>query len=178
MKETRLTDFDAGRAFIDRSRRYLSEDYLPRIRTALAVLAPEDLWWRPNEASNSAGNLLLHLAGNARQWIVSGVGGEADLRRRDEEFSPTGGLDTEEALAVLEEAVRDVDRVLARLEPTALGEPRRIQGRDVTVLDAVYHVVEHFSMHTGQILYLAKLRTGKDLGLWRFDADGSAHAAW
>jgi uncharacterized damage-inducible protein DinB len=169
-----LRDYDAGHAFIETSRKYLRDDYLARIRKALAELPEEELWWRPNDASNSAGNLLLHLAGNARQWIVAGVGGGADLRARDTEFAATGGLSAREALARLETVVADVDAVLARLEPGALSERRTIQGSDVTVLEAVYHVVEHFAMHVGQILYIVKLRTGKDLRLWRIDRDGSA----
>jgi uncharacterized damage-inducible protein DinB len=177
-KEPRLTDYDAGRAFIDRSRRYLKDDYLVRIRMALAKLGEEDLWWRPNESSNSVGNLLLHLAGNARQWIVSGVGGVADARRRAEEFEARGGPDGRAAVAHLESAVADVDAVLSRLEPTALGETRTIQGNRVTVLEAIYHVVEHFSMHTGQILYVVKLRSAEDLGFWRIGADGSARPIW
>ena len=62
---------DLARAFVDRSRRYLVEDFLPRIRAALGRLSEDDLWWRPNEASNSAGNLVLHLCGNARQWMLT-----------------------------------------------------------------------------------------------------------
>jgi uncharacterized damage-inducible protein DinB len=178
MTRVQLTDFDAGHAFVDRSRRYLRDDYLMRLRKALDALSDEDLWWRPNEASNSAGNLLLHLAGNARQWIVSGVGGEADFRQRADEFSATGGIGTREALARLEEVVGEVDAVLARLDPARLAEPLTIQGNDVTVLEAIYHVVEHFSMHVGQILYIVKLRTGRDLGFWRVDARGSARPAW
>jgi uncharacterized damage-inducible protein DinB len=177
-KEPRLTDYDAGRAFVERSRRYLKDDYLVRIRLALARLPEEDLWWRPNESSNSVGNLLLHLAGNARQWIVSGVGGEPDARRRAEEFAQQGGLDARGALARLEESIGDADAVLSRLDPATLAEPRTIQGNRVTVLEAIYHVVEHFSMHTGQILYVVKMRSGEDLGFWRIGADGSARPVW
>jgi uncharacterized damage-inducible protein DinB len=171
-------DFDAGRAFIERSRAYLSDDYLVRIRSALGKLSPEDLWWRPNASSNSVGNLLLHLAGNARQWIAAGVAGKADMRERDAEFSATGGVSATAALAQLEDAVKEVDDVLARLSPSRLGERRTIQGNDVTVLEAIYHVVEHFSMHTGQILYVVKLRSGEDLGFWRIGDDGSARPIW
>jgi len=171
-------EHEPARAFVERSRRYLVRDYLPRIRAALARIPDEDVWWRPDEASNSVGNLLLHLAGNARQWIVSGVGGSVDLRRREEEFAARGGMSGAEALAVLEEAVRDVDEVLETLDPARLGERRTIQGHDVTVLEAIYHVVEHFSMHTGQILYVVKLRSGEDLGFWRIGADGTAEPRW
>jgi len=169
---------DAGRAFIERSRHLLARDFLPRLRGALARLDEEDVWWRPNPASNSVGNLLLHLAGNVRQWIVSGVGGEEDVRRRDEEFARTGGLRGAEALETLERAVEDADRVLGGLDPARLRERLIVQGLDVSVLEAVYHVVEHFSMHTGQVLYVAKLRTGEDLGFWHVGADGTAEPRW
>ena len=177
-KEPLLSDVDAGRAFVARSRRYLKDDYLLRIRLALEKLSPDDLWWRPNESSNSVGNLLLHLAGNVRQWIVSGVGGVPDARRRELEFAAREGLDAREAFAKLEDAVADVDAVLAQLEPSALAERRTIQGNEVTVLEAIYHVVEHFSMHTGQILYVVKARSGEDLGFWKIGPDGSARPVW
>lgn len=167
----------AGQAFIDRSRAFLGSDYLPRIRSCLYELPETDLWWRPNAESNSVGNLLLHLAGNVRQWIVSGIGREPDVRERQEEFDAEGGRGRDELLGLLEEAVEDADRVLEELDPGRLLERRIIQGTDVTVLEAVYHVVEHFGMHTGQITYITKLRTGSDLGFYEVE-DGVAHPRW
>ncbi len=160
---------DAAQVFIEQSRRYLSDHYLPKIEGCLEKLADEDLWWRPNEASNSVGNLLLHLAGNVRQWIVSGVGGGPDARQRQQEFDERAEIPGPVLLARLKAAVEEADRVLAGLDPTHLLDVCRIQERDVSVLEAVYHVVEHFSTHTGQIAYVAKLRVGVDLGLprWR-----------
>jgi uncharacterized damage-inducible protein DinB len=163
---------DMGQAFIDRSRYYLTGEYLPKLRRALAGLAEEDLWWRPSPASNSIGNLLLHLAGNARQWVVSGIGGTPDLRRRDEEFGRSGGMGPAELLGTLEAALEEVDGVLARLPAASLPEPRLIQGFRVTVFEALYHVVEHFAMHTGQILLLSKQLTGRDLGFYRNKGSG------
>jgi uncharacterized damage-inducible protein DinB len=168
---------DIGSAFIQRSREYLTDDYVPKIRKAVDRLAPDDLWWRPNEASNSVGNLILHLAGNVRQWVVSGVGGETDRRRREKEFAARGGAGAPDLLRILEDSVGAADRVLQALEPGALLQKRVIQGMEVSVLDAVYHVVEHFSTHTGQILYLTKLRTGGDLGFWKIK-DGKASPNW
>ena len=75
LSKTPRLEPDPGRAFIERSRRFFTRDYLPRIRGAVGKLSQEDVWWRPNEASNSVGNLLLHLAGDARQWIASGAWG-------------------------------------------------------------------------------------------------------
>jgi uncharacterized damage-inducible protein DinB len=168
---------EPGVAFLAQSREYLTAHYLPKIEAALEGLDEGDLWWRPNPASNAIGNLILHLAGNVRQWIVSGVGGAPDRRERDAEFAARGELSGPVLLTRLTEAVRDADAVLARTDPASLSERRPIQGRDVTVLEAVYHVVEHFAMHAGQILYIAKLRSGKDLGLYRKE-DGVVRAVW
>ena len=166
-----------GRTFLDESRRYLTREYAVKIRLCLEELSDDDLWWRPNERSNSVGNLLLHLAGNVRQWIVSGVGGAPDRRRRQAEFDELGPLPRDEVLRRLEAALVDADRVLAGLEPAELAESRAIQGRDIDVFRAIYHVVEHFGMHTGQIAYITKLRTGADLGFYR-DAGGLATEEW
>lgn len=159
-------------SFVDESRRLLRDEYLSKLRLALQGLDEEDLWWRPNAASNGMGNLLLHLAGNLRQWVVHGLGGEPDVRRRAAEFSRDGGMGVQEVLGVLERAVLDADAVLRRLDPESLLDPRTIQGMSTTGLAALYHVVEHFSMHTGQILYLVKMRRGEDLGFYSVDHEG------
>jgi uncharacterized damage-inducible protein DinB len=166
-----------GQAFLDESRRYLLQEYAVKIRLCLEELSDEDLWWRPNEHANSIGNLLLHLAGNVRQWIVSGVGGAPDTRHRQAEFDERGPVPRAEVLRRLDAALHDADRVLGGLAPAALTQDRTIQGRDTNVFRAIYHVVEHFGMHTGQIAYITKLRTGADLGFYR-DAGGLATEAW
>lgn len=164
-------------AFLAASAEYLTGHYLPKIRSALEGLEEADLWWRPNPASNSIGNLLLHLAGNLRQWIVSGVGGAPDRRDRPSEFAATGDASREELLARLTEAVLDAESVLARTDPRSLEERRLVQGREVTVLEVIYHAVEHFAMHAGQILYVAKLRSGQDLGFYRLE-NGIPRPSW
>lgn len=168
---------DPALLFIDQSRRYLRDEYLPKIENCVRRLGEEDLWWRPNEAANSIGNLLLHLAGNVRQWIVSGVGGASDVRARQEEFDQRDPLPAEALLERLRAALDEVDAVLAGLTPADLVQRRHIQGHDVTVLAAIYHVVEHFGMHTGQILYITKLRTGQDLAFYAF-SDGTPRRTW
>jgi uncharacterized damage-inducible protein DinB len=120
------------------------------------ALPASALWWRANDSSNSIGNLLLHLAGNVRQWIVSGVGGAPDVRDRQSEFDQRTPLPSTSLIDWLEQTITDVDHVLAALTPADLHRRCTIQANDVTVLEAVYHVVEHFSMHTGQIILLAK----------------------
>ncbi len=167
---------DVARAFLDRSRYYLRGEYLPKIERCVALLSADDLWWRPNDASNSVGNLLLHLAGNVRQWIVHGVGGAPDVRDRQQEFEAGGPVPAEALLAGLRAALDDVDAVLAGLDAATLMAQRTIQGRDLSVLVAVYHVVEHFAAHTGQILYVTKLRTGRDLAF--YGRSPTAAAQW
>lgn len=149
--------FDIGTRFLERSRYYLGLEYPAKIRSAVLAIPADRLWFRPDPGSNSAGNLVLHLAGNVRQWVVSGIGGGADTRHRDAEFAADGGMNAAELLDILEKALSEVDAVLARLDAASLGEARRIQGRETTVFSALYHVVEHFAGHTGQIILLAKL---------------------
>ncbi|MEN9507968.1 MAG: hypothetical protein RLZZ621_531 [Gemmatimonadota bacterium] len=142
--------------FLERSRYYLGVEYPAKIAAAIRSMPSDHLWWRPNPVANSAGNLVLHLAGNVRQWVVSGIGGAPDTRQRDEEFARTGGWDAETLLTHLHGAVHDADTVLEALDPSTLGAMRRIQGRETTVFSALYHVVEHFAGHTGQLILLAK----------------------
>ena len=144
--------------FLDASRAYLLDEYLPKIRLAVAPLNDADIWWRPAPGSNSIGNLILHIAGNARQWLIAGVGGAVDARDRDAEFAATDGWTREALLAHLADTLHEIDAVLARVNDEQLREPRVIQGAHVTVFHAIYHVVEHISMHTGQIIQLAKWR--------------------
>ena len=168
---------EVARAFIEEARSQLSAEYLPKIERCLERLGDEQVWWRPNAQSNSIGNLLLHLEGNARQWVVCGVGGAPDRRARDAEFGERERIPRAELLARLRATLSEIDGVLARLDPATLLERRRIQGLDVTGLRAVFHVVEHFSMHTGQIIQLTKLLTGGDLAFYDFSV-GVPRANW
>lgn len=157
-----------GRAFLAEARRHLREDYLPKVERCLARLTDEQVWWRASERSNSVGNLLLHLEGNLRQWVVSGAGGAEDARVRDGEFAERRLVPREELLDALRAAVEEADAALARLDPAALLETRRVQGLDVTLLAAVFHAVEHFSMHTGQVILLTKMLADEDLAFYSF----------
>ncbi|MQA90359.1 MAG: DUF1572 domain-containing protein [Gemmatimonas sp.] len=168
---------EPGTEFLDRSQYFLTRELLPKIRAAILRMNEEDLWWRPNDTSNSIGNLMLHLAGNVRQWIVSGVGGAADVRRRQEEFDQRAPIARDELLEQLTGAVEEAVAVIASLPRERLAEEVEVQGRRVSALEAIYHVVEHFSMHTGQILYIAKLRSGTDLGFYEL-VDEIPRARW
>jgi uncharacterized damage-inducible protein DinB len=166
---------DTAQAFIAKARSLFGEEYLPKIERCLEKLSDEEVWWRANEESNSIGNLLLHLAGNARQWIACGVGGQVDERVRQQEFDERRLLSRGELLARIKDTLAEVDGVLASFDVTRILEQRRIQGCDVPVLDAVFHVVEHFAMHTGQIIFLTKMLKGVNLDF--YDLTGDAPAA-
>jgi uncharacterized damage-inducible protein DinB len=161
---------ETASAFLEESRRYLREDYLPKIERCLERLTDEQVWWRASERSNSIGNLLLHLEGNLRQWVVCGAGGASDARVRDREFAERSRLSREELLTHLRATVEEADEALARLDPASLLEERRVQGLDVSLLSVVFHAVEHFSMHTGQIILLTKMLADGDLAFYDFSA--------
>ncbi|MFN2517229.1 MAG: DinB family protein [Pyrinomonadaceae bacterium] len=156
-------EMKVSRTFIQQARELLNEDYLPKIERCLEQLTDEQIWWRSNPENNSIGNLLLHISGNARQWIVCGLGDEPDRRVRQAEFDERRIIARDELLSLLRNTVADLDRVLGSFDPSLLLNRYLIQGTEVTALAAIFHVTEHFSMHAGQILYITKQLTAHDL---------------
>jgi len=148
--------------FLEASRVFLRDDFMPRLLHCLNQFSDSDLWWRPNETSNSAGNLVLHLAGNVRQWIGEALVGIPSHRDRDAEFTARYPIPKAELIAKLESAVGDVVSMLEHFDADRLLQRHHVQLYEVTALQAIYHVVEHFSYHLGQIIYVYKLRTGVD----------------
>lgn len=164
-------------SFLERSRYYLAHEYPAKLRLVLRETPAPAVWHRPNEGSNSIGNLVVHLAGNIREWIVSGIGGAPVSRDRASEFARRDGQAAEDLMLELESVVRDADAVLAALGEADLDRPCIIQGRETTVLGAIYHVVEHFAMHTGQIILLAKMHAPGTIHFYD-DAGGGAVPLW
>ena len=158
-----ISPSEMGSEYIAYSRRRVSKEYLPQIQRCLSELTEEDIWWRAHETDNSVGNLILHLSGNIRQWIISSIGGTADVRNRPQEFAERNQLPKSELLKSIEGTIVEADAVLEHFDSSKLLERRIIQGFDVTCLDAISHVVEHVAQHLGQIIYITKLRTAKDL---------------
>jgi uncharacterized damage-inducible protein DinB len=147
-----------------------------RIQDCLARLTPEQIWTRNSENENAVGNLVLHLSGNVRQWIGSGVAGLPDNRQRDAEFDARAGVAPGVLSELLKSRVADAVGIIREVPAARLTERITPQGHDVTVLEAIAHVVEHFSQHTGQIMLLTKMLTGQDLGYYRH-LRGSGQAA-
>jgi uncharacterized damage-inducible protein DinB len=153
--------------FLDFSRKKLMEQYWPRLRSCVESLSDEQIWWRPNAASNSIGNLVLHLNGNMRQWLVDSFNGEEDHRDRPAEFAATGAISGSALLEKLGATVHDGEKVLSRLTEAELLAPYEIQGYHVRGLQAVYQVIEHFGLHYGQIAYITKMLRDQDLGFYK-----------
>jgi len=165
---------ELGRLFVEETIRRFREEYLPRLETAVAAVPADKLWWRPHSEATSIGNLLLHLEGNVRQWFLAGLGEQREPRReRSAEFRAREavGVSGERLCKALKETVETSYPVLTGLTDSQLAKELEIQGFRVTGLAAVYHVVEHFSWHLGQIVWIAKATAGPGHGIVFYDDD-------
>lgn len=163
--------------FLSRSRYWLTKEYPIKLRYCVNALPVATVWARPNAGSNSVGNLLIHLTGNVTEWILGGIGGQTISRYRAGEFAQKEGRDGPALLDDLEGVLAKADSVLAGLNATTLERSIVIQGRKTTVVAAIYHVVEHFAMHTGQIILLTKLYAPDKIKFYE-DAGGLAQPIW
>lgn len=160
---------ELAREFVGYASQKLGQ-HLAQVERCVGLLEPGEVWHRVNAHTNSVGNLVLHLAGNVRQWILGGVGGAPQHRDRPAEFAARGPQPGTDALADLSAVVRRALEIIAGLDAAGLAGRRRIQGYDVSVLTAVFHVVEHFAGHAAQIVHMTKALRDVDLSL--YDAQG------
>jgi uncharacterized damage-inducible protein DinB len=158
MADSRITR-ELGHVYIEEARRRLAACH-QKINHCLSQLDDGQVWWRPKESMNSIANLVLHLAGNLQQWIVSGVGGAQDARNRPLEFSERTPIPKQQLSQRLSATVSRADEVLAQVNDAKLLEPRRIQGFEETVLSAIFETLAHFNGHTQEIVYITRLQLG------------------
>lgn len=142
------------------------EENTPRIEKCLAELTENEVWQRPNPASNSVGNLILHLCGNITQYAIASLGKRPDARDRDAEFAAEGGFSKVELLEKLQWTLREAVETIRRTSREELLRMRRVQGFDMSGIGIIVHVCEHYSYHTGQIAFWTKLLKNKDLGFY------------
>ncbi len=161
------TALETSVLFVEFSRHKLIDQYWPRLRSCVESLNADQVWWRPNESSNSIGNLVLHLNGNVTQWLIAPFQHLGDTRDRPAEFSRKNGISTRELILKLEQTMAAAVMVFSGLTKEALHTHYDIQGYHVSGLHAVYQVVEHFGLHYGQIAYITKMLSGNDLGFYR-----------
>ena len=148
---------DLRDAIVREVRLRLYDECLPRILKCLDQLENEQVWWRPNENSNSIGNLVLHLCGNVRQWIFTGLGRNQDIRNRQEEFDQREIIQKEALRDRLIRTMELVKPVIENVPTEELLNLRSVQTFEETGLTILVHVTEHFSYHTGQIAYITKM---------------------
>ncbi|MBK6824651.1 MAG: DUF1572 family protein [Saprospiraceae bacterium] len=138
-----------------------------RILQCLNELEAEQLTWKPNPSTNSTANLILHLCGNMRQYIIAGLGKQIDVRERSKEFSNNGPFTHEHLQTLLEQTTQQATEIVAQLKDENLYEIFHIQCFDLSGYEVISHVIEHFSYHTGQIALLCKIIKNKDLGFYK-----------
>jgi len=161
---------DLARTYLETARSELREA-LEKIRHCVDQLTDEDVWWRPGEEMNSIGNIILHLSGNLRQWIVSGVGGAPDTRDRPAEFAERRRIPKGELLTKLTDTIAACDAVLATCDEANLLRVRAVQRHEVTGLAAVFHAVGHLLGHTQETIYVTRMRLGEK---YKFKGRGAA----
>src|SRR5262249_18166153 len=149
-----------GQVYLAASRHRLAE-CVKKIKHCLDQLTDEQVWWRPHGSMNSIANIVLHLCGNVRQWVVAGVGGEPDIRARPKELSDRSLMAKAELLRRLDEIASQVDAVLAAVTEQQLLQRRRIQGFDETALSATFDSISHFRGHQQEIVYITRLQLGE-----------------
>ncbi len=135
----------------------------PRIEKCFAQLSEEEVWISSNESSNSMGNLVLHLCGNITQYIISALGGRQDKRQRDEEFSAKGGYNKAQLIEKLQQVVSQATSIIEEMSEEELLRKRKVQGFELSGINIIIHVTEHYSYHTGQIAYYTKQLRDKAL---------------
>lgn len=147
-------------------KRRLIEESLPRINKCLDELTLEEVWHKQNGNTNSVGNLILHLCGNVRQYVLSGIDGQEDVRERDLEFSEPGPIDKQILRSRVADLMNEVNDALDRVTADDMIREVSVQGFKENVTSILIHVTEHFSYHVGQITYYTKFIKDLDTGYY------------
>lgn len=148
-------------------RRRIFEESVPRIKQCLNELSEDEIWYKPNTNSNSVGNLVLHLCGNVKQYILSGIGSKKDERKQNLEFEELGPIPVAELTRDMDSLMEEVALVINGIKPEDLITAKAVQGFQEQVTSILVHVIEHFSYHTGQITYFTKYRKNMDTNYYR-----------
>lgn len=157
---------ELGLLFVSHSNKKL-EQMTGYLETCVGKLGDDLIWARNGSHENTIGNLVLHLEGNVRQWIIHGIGGVPDVRQRDLEFSTAAGYTAGQLSSHLRKTMNEAIQILGGLSAGRLAESVSLQGVTVSVLEAIYHVVGHFQQHTGQVMFATKQLSSDGLGFYQ-----------
>jgi hypothetical protein len=163
MNSWELIRSDPAAQFLDASRAQLAY-WTDKVRHCFSQLTDEQVWWRPHPGNNALGNIVLHLCGNMRQWLIDGIRGLANHRDRPGEFADREPHHKESLMAMLDATVAEADAVLKSLSPglpASLMEPRRVQGFDINVMAAIHDAVPHVGGHAQEIVWITRLLLGE-----------------
>ncbi len=155
--------------FKKETKRRIIDESISRCIQCVDKLTDVEIWYRPNGNVVSVGNLILHLCGNARQWILAGIFDQSDDRERQLEFDTQGPLDRSYLLQKLTDLGHDLDKAMDTLTHDQLAQVKTVQGYEESVVGILIHVIEHFSYHTGQIVYFTKTKKDVDMGFYADD---------
>ena len=163
-----MTNNTIEATFLQNARSRLCIHLTRQIQECLNGLQLEQIWWRPNEASNAIGNLVLHCVGSTRFYIGHVVGNSNFIRDRDVEFSERRPLPAAELLAHLNIAIEEADDVFSRLDPDTLLNTAERALKPTTFMDIISLQVTHYALHVGQIAYATKLLNATAIEeIWR-----------
>jgi len=149
-----------------------------QIRAAVDSLDDEQIWWRPNETSNSVGNLLLHLSGSLNHYLNRQIGGLDYTRDRPAEFAERRHIPRAELMATFDAMVANSEKTFEGITPDRLAAASPEQKMYTLLVEDLIAVATHLSTHAGQIVWIAKMlkdgalddvwiRTHKRLGGWK-----------
>ena len=151
-------------------KRVFDESYA-RIFKCLDQLNEDQIWFQFNEHTNSIGNLILHLHGNMRQWMMSTFNHSVDIRKRSLEFLIDSRITKSELKKLLLELKDELEPVLERMDINELVKEYKVQVYKENGVSIFVHVIEHFSYHTGQIALITKLLADKDLEFYPYSLE-------
>ena len=137
-----------------------------KVFSCFEELSSEDIWRRPNNASNSIGNIILHLCGNIRQYAISSLGNQPDIRERAQEFLAKDGYTKDELKNKLGSTVNEAIEIIKNSEEKSLLKIYSVQGFSLSGMGIIIHVTEHYSYHAGQIIFWTKFLKNKELGFY------------
>jgi hypothetical protein len=120
----------------------------------------ETLWRRVPGIGNSAGNLMLHLEGNLREYIGRQLGAIPYNRQRDLEFT-SSDLPADDLIERLEVLKELIPRVVSGLSGMQLESeyPEKVFGSQISTQQLLFSLLGHLNYHLGQIDYLRRILT-------------------